>query len=54
MTSRMAYFDVDRCASLIYFRCFRTLNLYSMSGIMVCNKNVFNLCCTLDLPSCEF
>jgi hypothetical protein len=38
MTSRMASCDVFRCASLIYFRCFRTLNLYSMSGAMVCNK----------------
>jgi hypothetical protein len=38
MTSRMASCDVYRCASLFYFRCFRTLNLYSMSGAMVCNK----------------
>jgi hypothetical protein len=38
MTSRMASCDVYRCASLICFRCFRTLNLYSMAGTMVCNK----------------
>jgi hypothetical protein len=38
MTSRMVSCDVYRCASLIYFRYFRTLNLYSMSGTLVCNK----------------
>jgi hypothetical protein len=38
MTSRMASCDAYRGASLIYFRCFRTLNLYSMSGTLVCNK----------------
>jgi hypothetical protein len=38
MTSQLASCDVYRCASLIYFRCFRTLNIDSGSGTMVCNK----------------
>jgi hypothetical protein len=38
MESRMASCDADRYASLIYFRCFRTLNIYFMSWAMVCNK----------------
>jgi hypothetical protein len=38
MTSRMASCDVYRCTSLIYFRYFQTLNLYPVSGTMVCNK----------------
>jgi hypothetical protein len=41
MTSWMASCDVYRGARLFYFRCIRTLNFHSMSGIMVCNKNVF-------------
>jgi hypothetical protein len=38
MTSRMTSCDVYRCASLIYFLCFRTLNLYLLSRTMVSNK----------------
>jgi hypothetical protein len=38
MTSRMASCDVYRCASLFYFRCVQTLNLYILPRTMVCNK----------------
>jgi hypothetical protein len=38
MTSRMASYDVYRCVSLFYFRCFRTLKLYLMPQTMVCNN----------------
>jgi hypothetical protein len=38
MTSRMASCDVYRCASLFYFRCFQTPNLYFLPRTMVCNK----------------